>query len=45
MVIYSNEIKAFLDKVYFYELTHKKDFNFSLYNYYEEKLYLLIWIE
>lgn len=39
MVIYSNEIKFFLDKVYFYELTHKKDFKLSLYNYYEEKLY------
>lgn len=39
MVIYSNEIKDFLDKIYFYELTHRKDMKFPLYDYYEGKLY------
>ena len=39
MVIYSNEIKDFLDKIYFYELTHRDDVNFPLYHYYEAKLY------
>ena len=39
MVIYSNEIKDFLDKIYFYELTHRDDVNFPLYHYYEVKLY------
>ena len=38
MVLYSNEIKDFLDKIFFYELTHKNDLKFSLYNYYKEKL-------
>ena len=38
MVIYSNEIKDFLDKIYFYELTHRNDLDFPLY-YYEEKLF------
>lgn len=36
MVIYSNEIEKFLDKVYFYELTHTN--HASLYNYYKDKL-------
>ena len=39
MVIYSNEIKEFLDKIYFYELSHGNDWNTPLYNYYEGKLY------
>ena len=39
MVIYSNEIKGFLDKLYFYELTHREDLLTPLYNYYEEKLH------
>ena len=39
MVIYSNEIKDFLDKIYFYELSHRNDLDFPLYNYYEGKLY------
>lgn len=39
MVIYSNEIKDFLDKIYFYELTHRNDLDFPLYYYYEEKLF------
>lgn len=39
MVIYSNEIKEFLDKIYFYELSHRNDWNTPLYNYYEGKLY------
>ncbi len=39
MVIYSNEIKDFLDKIYFYKLSHREDLNFPLYNYYEGKLY------
>jgi hypothetical protein len=38
MVIYSNEIKDFLDKIYFYELTHRSDLDFSLYNYYKDNL-------
>lgn len=39
MVIYSNEIKDFLDKIYFHELSHRNDLDFPLYNYYEGKLY------
>ncbi|MCF0125720.1 MAG: hypothetical protein HUJ68_08215 [Clostridia bacterium] len=39
MVIYSNEIKNFLDKIYFYELSHRNDLDFPLYHFYEEKLY------
>ena len=38
MVLYSNDIKDFLDKIYFYELTHKNDLDFPLYNYYKERL-------
>ena len=38
MVIYSNEIKEFLDKIYFYELSHRNDWNTPLYNYYEGKI-------
>ena len=41
MVIYSAIIKDFLDKIYFYELAHKNVLEFSLYQYYEEKLYNL----
>lgn len=39
MVIYSNEIKDFLDKIYLYELTHRNDLEFPLYSYYEGKLH------
>ena len=39
MTIYSNEIKNFLDKIYFYELSHRDDLTTPLYNYYEEKLH------
>ena len=39
MVIYSNEIKEFLDKIYFYELSHRNDWNTPLYNYYEGNKY------
>ena len=39
MVVYSFEIKDFLDKIYFYELSHRNDFEFPLYHYYEENLY------
>lgn len=38
MVLYSNEIKDFLDKIYFYELSHRTDLEFPLYNYYKDKL-------
>ena len=38
MVLYSNEIKDFLDKIYFYELSHRSDLEFPIYHYYEEKL-------
>lgn len=38
MVLYSNEIKDFLDKIYFYELSHRNDLEFPIYRYYEEKL-------
>lgn len=38
MVIYSNEIKDFLDKLYFYELTHRENVEFPLYNYYNNRL-------
>ena len=39
MVVYSFEIKDFLDKIYFYELSHRNDFELPLYHYYEENLY------
>lgn len=39
MVVYSNEIKDFLEKIYFHELTHRNDLEFPLFNYYEGKLY------
>ena len=39
MVLYSNEIKDFLDKIYFYELAHRNDLEFPMYHYYEGKLY------
>lgn len=39
MVIYSNKIKDFLDKIYFYELSHRNDLKFSLYDFYESKLH------
>ena len=39
MTIYSNEIKDFLDKIYFYELTHREDLTTPIYNFYEEKLH------
>ena len=42
MVVYSKEIKNFLDKIYFHELTHSNDLSFTLYHYYEEKLYNII---
>lgn len=38
MVLYSNDVKDFLDKIYFYELTHENDLDFPLYNYYKERL-------
>lgn len=38
MVIYSNEIKDSLDKIYFYELSHGGTADFPIYNYYENKL-------
>ena len=38
MVLYSNEIKDFLDKIYFHELTHRNDIDFPLYYYYKDKL-------
>ena len=38
MVLYSNEIKDFLDKIYFYELSHRNDLGYSLYNYYKDRL-------
>ena len=39
MVLYSNEVKNFLDKLYFYEITHRNDLQTPLYNYYEGKLH------
>ena len=39
MTIYSNEIKDFLDKIYFYELSHRNDLTTPLHDYYEEKLH------
>ena len=39
MTIYSDEIKDFLDKIYFYELAHRNDLEFPMYHYYEGKLY------
>ena len=42
MTIYSNEIKDFLDKIYFYELTHKEEIRTPLYIYYEEKQHNIV---
>ena len=38
MTIYSDEIKDFLDKIYFYELSHRSDILTPMFNYYREKL-------
>ncbi len=38
MTIYSDEIKDFLDKIYFYELSHRDDILTPMFNYFREKL-------
>ena len=38
MTIYSNEIKDLLDKIYFYEFSHRDDLTTPFHDYYEEKL-------
>ena len=39
MVLFSKEVENFLDKIYFYELSHRNDLSFPIYNYYKDNLY------